>query len=245
MTLFLASVRDEAEAEIALLNRADIVDLKEPARGALGAVDRGATSNIVSFVAGRVCVSATIGDLPMQPEMIRDAVLERAACGVDYVKFGLFPGGDQQGCLDALRPVAWRVHLILVLFTDRLPAFDAISAAAAMGASGIMLDTADKRTGSLVTHLGLREIACFITEARAHGLMVGVAGSIAVADVPELLALAPDLLGFRGALCHGSRNASLDAAACAAIRALIPEGHPVAETRPRARMSGAAAQALC
>jgi (5-formylfuran-3-yl)methyl phosphate synthase len=38
MTLFLASVRDEAEAEIALLNRADIVDLKEPAHGALGAV---------------------------------------------------------------------------------------------------------------------------------------------------------------------------------------------------------------
>ena len=52
-----------------------------------------------------------------------------------------------------------------------------------------MLDTAGSGTGSLVTHLGLREIACFITEARAHGLMVGVAGSIAVADVPELLRL--------------------------------------------------------
>src|SRR6476659_6121665 len=245
MTLFLASVRDEAEAEIALLNRADIVDLKEPAHGALGAVDCGATSRIASFIAGRVCVSATIGDLPMQPEMIREAVLERAACGVDYVKFGLFSGGDQQGCLDALRPVARRVHLILVLFADRLPAFNAVSAAAAMGASGIMLDTADKRASSLLTHLGLREIARFITEAKAHGLMVGVAGSLAVADVPDLLALAPDLLGFRGALCHGARNTSLDAAACAAIRSLIPESHPNAETRPRARMSGAADQALC
>jgi dihydroneopterin aldolase len=36
MTLFLASVRDEAEAAIALLARADIIDLKEPGRGALG-----------------------------------------------------------------------------------------------------------------------------------------------------------------------------------------------------------------
>jgi (5-formylfuran-3-yl)methyl phosphate synthase len=245
MTLFLASVRDEAEAEIALLNRADIIDLKDPSQGALAAVPADIARSVVSLVAGRVAVSTTIGDLPMQPEMIRGAVLERAACGVNYVKFGLFPEGGQQGCLDALRPVARRVHLILVLFADRPPAFDAVSAAAAMGASGIMLDTADKRAGSLLAHLGLREIARFIAEAKAHGLMVGLAGSLAVADVPEMLALAPNLIGFRGALCHGSRNASLDAAACAAIRALIPGSHPDAETRPRARMSGAAAQALC
>jgi uncharacterized protein (UPF0264 family) len=245
MTRFLASVRDEAEAEIALLNRADFIDLKDPSQGALGAVPADTARSIVSFVAGRVRMSATIGDLAMQAEMIRDAVFERAACGVDYVKLGLLPGRDQQGCLDALRPVARHVHLILVLFADRLPAFDAISAAAAMGAFGIMLDTADKRAGSLLSHLGLREIARFITEAKAHGLMVGLAGSLAVADVSALLALAPDLLGFRGALCHGSRNASLDAAACAVIRALIPLSNSGAETRPRARMSGAAAQALC
>ena len=39
MTLFLASVRDVAEAETALLAGADIIDLKDPAQGALGAVD--------------------------------------------------------------------------------------------------------------------------------------------------------------------------------------------------------------
>lgn len=245
MTLFLASVRDEAEAEIALHADADIIDLKEPARGALGAVERGTTSSIVSVVAGRVPVSATIGDLPMQPKIIRDAVLERAACGVGYVKFGLFPGGDPQGCLRALRGVAGRVPLILVLFADCLPNFDAVAAARAMGASGIMLDTADKRSGSLLTHLGLYEIARFITEVKANGLRVGLAGSLAVADVPDLLAVGPDLLGFRGALCRGFRSASLDAAACAAIRALIPGRHRDAETRPRARMSGAAARALC
>src|SRR5712691_8352699 len=39
MTKFLASVRDVSEAEIALAAGADIIDLKEPARGALGAVE--------------------------------------------------------------------------------------------------------------------------------------------------------------------------------------------------------------
>ena len=245
MTLFLASVRDEAEAAIALRARADIIDLKEPRRGALGALDGETTRSIVSLIGGRVPVSATIGDLPMQPETIGAAVLEKAACGVDYVKFGLFPDRDARRCLDALHPLARQVNLIVVLFADRLPDFDAVAAAAAMGAAGIMLDTADKGSGSLLAHLDPRQLANFVREAKSRGLMVGFAGSLTAADVAELLPLAPDLLGFRGALCNGSRGASLDPTACAAIRALIPENRPAAESKLPARMSEAPAQALC
>ena len=244
MTLFLASVRDEAEAAIALLAGGDVIDLKEPRRGALGALDRETTRSIVSFIGGRVAVSATIGDVPMHPETIGDAVLEKAACGVDYVKFGLFPDSDARCCLDALRPVALRVPLIVVLFADRLPDFDAVAAAAAMGAAGIMLDTADKSSGSLLAHLDLGRLLSFVAQAKAHGLTVGLAGSLAATDVPELLPLAPDLLGFRGALCRGLRSASLDPAACATIRALIPESRLAAATEAP-RVSEAAAQALC
>jgi uncharacterized protein (UPF0264 family) len=245
MTLFLASVRDAAEAETALLANADIIDLKDPAQGALGAVDLETTRRAVALIAGRVPVSATIGDLPMQPEAIRNAVIERASCGIDYVKFGLFPGGDPQACFQALRPIAPRVRLILVLFADALPAFDAVSAAAEIGATGIMLDTADKHAGSLLTHLDTSDIVRFVAHAKAQGLMAGLAGSLRGADVPKLLTLSPDLLGFRGALCRGQRSASLDPASCASIRALIPHVESLAETTPTARMTEADAQALC
>jgi uncharacterized protein (UPF0264 family) len=245
MTLFLASVRDEAEAAIALLARADIIDLKEPRRGALGALDRDTARNIVSLIGGSTTVSATIGDLPMHVETIGAAVLEKAACGVDYVKFGLFPDGNAQRCLDALHPLALRVPLIVVLFADRLPDFDAVAAAAAMRAAGIMLDTADKSSGSLLAYLAPRQLASFVTQAKSHGLTVGLAGSLTAADVPELLPLSPDLIGFRGALCNGFRGASLDPAACAAIRNLIPENRPAADSKLPARMSEAPAQALC
>ena len=170
MTLFLASVRDVAEAEIARLAGADIIDLKDPAQGALGAVDSETTRSVVDLIAGRVPVSTTIGDLPMQSEAIRGAVIERAACGVDYVKFGLFPGGDPQACFQALRPIALRVRLILVLFADALPAFDAVAAASDMGAAGIMLDTADKHAGSLLTHLDPSGIDDFVAHAKDAGL---------------------------------------------------------------------------
>jgi dihydroneopterin aldolase len=140
--------------------------------------------------------------------------------------------------------VALRVPLIVVLFADHLPDFDAVATAAAMGAAGIMLDTADKSSGSLLAHLDAGQLMNFVTQAKAHGLTVGLAGSLTAADVPELLPLAPDLLGFRGALCLGRRSASLDLAACAAIRTLIPESRPAAETEP-SRVSEAPPQALC
>lgn len=241
MTLFLASVRTEAEAEIALRARADIVDLKDPAHGALGALDRATTKAIVSAVAGRVPVSATIGDLPMRPPAIREAVLDRSACGVDFVKLGLFPDGDPQGCLDGLRTVARSVRLIIVLFADRWPGLDAVAAAARMGACGIMLDTAGKGSGALLEHLDLQDVARFVAKAKAHRLTAGISGSLTGAEIPALLALQPDLLGFRGALCRASRNSSLDPDACAAIRALIPEASPALVLRPKSGLREAAA----
>jgi dihydroneopterin aldolase len=178
----------------------------------------------------------------MEPERILSAVEDRVALGVEFVKIGLFPGGDARASLAALRPLAERAPLVLVLFADAMPAFDAVTAAAAIGARGVMLDTAEKSFGSLRTHLGVRDLFTFVASAKAHGLLAGLAGSLARDDVAPLLALRPDLLGFRGALCQGSRNAALDADACAAIRALIPAAGPRASLT---ELPEAEAQALC
>src|SRR5262245_29278297 len=65
-TLFLASVRDAAEAELAIGAGADIVDLKDPEGGALGALPPATIEACVRAIGGRVPVSATIGDLPLE-----------------------------------------------------------------------------------------------------------------------------------------------------------------------------------
>ena len=214
MTRFLVSVRDVAETETALAAGADIIDLKDPAKGALGALDPAAIASCVTRIAGRAEVSATVGDLPMRAATIRGAVRKIAALGVDHVKLGLFPEGDAERCLSLLAVETQRVSLILVIFADALPR---------IGAFGVMLDTAGKDGSSLPDHLPLAALARFVTDARAEGLLVGLAGSLKASHVPKLLALQPDLLGFRGALCEGqARGAGLDAGACAAIRALVP-----------------------
>jgi (5-formylfuran-3-yl)methyl phosphate synthase len=222
MTLFLASVRSIAEAEIALGARADIIDLKEPTRGALGAVARETVAETVRLVGGRALTSATVGDLPMRPEILAEAIGRTADCGVDFVKFGIIADQASEACLQALAPLAAKVRLIGVLFADALHQ-GAISVLAQIGAAGVMLDTREKARGSLLDHLDLLRLRRLVAEIRDAGMLAGLAGSLRADHVPPLLRLEPNLLGFRGALCaDGARIGPISQAACLRIRAMIP-----------------------
>ena len=86
----LASVASLAETQQALDLGADILDLKDPTKGALGAWPQALLAQAVRLVAGRVPVSATVGDLPMEPSLLLEAAHATAATGVDIVKLGFF-----------------------------------------------------------------------------------------------------------------------------------------------------------
>ena len=224
MTKMLASVTGEEEAEIAISAGADIIDLKDPKAGALGALATETVRRTVAAIAGRRLTSAVCGDLPMQPETIRAKVEEIAATGVDYVKIGFFASENASVCSEILQPNARKTKLIAVLFADLAPDFEILSRFASNGFHGVMVDTADKAKGRLLDHLPPARIAAFVDRARALGLTVGLSGSLETPDIPRLLPFAPDFLGFRGALCgEGSRTRSIDAEAVKQIRALIPE----------------------
>jgi dihydroneopterin aldolase len=224
MTKMLASVTGVAEAEIAISGGADIIDLKDPKAGALGAVAADAIRQTVSSVAGRRATSAVCGDLPMEPEIIRAKAEEIAATGVDFVKVGFFPSGNIAACSAALAPLAARTKLIAVMFADLAPDFEFLPLFAKDGFHGAMVDTAQKAKGRLLDHLPPERIPVFVDRARSHGLAVGLSGSLEAPDIPRLLPFAPDFLGFRGALCDQSdRTAPLSAEAVSQIRDLIPE----------------------
>jgi dihydroneopterin aldolase len=221
--MLLASVTEPAEAEIALAGGADIIDLKDPAKGALGALTPAAVRATVSAIAGRRPVSAVIGDLPMEPDAIAAAAELMAETGVDYIKIGLFPGDGRQACIRALSPLARRTKIVGVMFADDEPDVALLPLMAECGFSGAMLDTARKGEGRLLDHADMGTLGEFVRACRAHALLAGLAGSLEAPDVPRLLLLAPDYLGFRGALCAAhDRTMSLDADAVSLIRGLIP-----------------------
>lgn len=215
----LASVADLDEVPVALAAGADILDLKDPRHGALGAWTLEALREAVAAFGGQRPLSATTGDLPMRPETVLAATRATAATGVDYVKVGFFAGGDPIGCAAALGEVEGLV--IAVLMADQEQDPDLVERIADAGLAGVMLDTADKRGGGLLAHRDLGQLRRFADRARARGLLTGLAGSLTVADVARLAPIEPDYLGFRGALCAGGRAGLLDPAACAALRQAV------------------------
>ena len=201
MTGMLSSVNSVAEALLVLDAAVDIIDLKQPALGALGALEAADVKRIVAAIDGRLPVSATIGDLPVQPEPVFNAVQAMAETGVDYIKIGFFPGDDWPGTVKKLSSLTQKHALIAVLFADTRPDLSIMRLLKAEGFSGVMLDTMNKRQGSLTQIMDAAELLHFVTQAKALQLLCGLAGSLRLADIPELLPLNADYLGFRGALC--------------------------------------------
>ena len=117
MIQMLASVRTLNEARAAAASGVDLIDLKEPRRGALGAVPLQEIFAIVAALRERwptLPISATIGDLPDSGEQwMAQQVSAVAATGVDYVKVGIERGPAAAGLLTRLATLPGR--------RDRLP----------------------------------------------------------------------------------------------------------------------------
>lgn len=212
MTRLLVSVRDADEALAAARAGADFIDLKDPAAGALGGLTPERIASIVAVLRAAhpgVPVSATIGDVPASE---RDTILRRvaavSACGVDYVKVGLMPGPEAAELLCELRQC--RAPVVPVLLADEGVDFALMGVVDAFPA--LMLDTADKRGGSLLDRIEPHVLARFIAQVQASGRMAGLAGALRADDVPLLCDLAPDFAGFRSAVCASGRASALEPA---------------------------------
>jgi (5-formylfuran-3-yl)methyl phosphate synthase len=222
MTLMLASVADAAEAGIALIEGADIIDLKDPAHPPLGAPDLATIHAAVAAVARRRPVSAVAGGPELPPPDIAAAAETLLRAGVDYVKLGLVPE-TAKATVEALRPLATKVNLVAVLFADLPHDFSLLGLLASAGFKGAMLDTAMKGGLRLLDHIDIPGLKRFVDLCHDTKLMAGLAGSLQPPDVARLLPLDPDILGFRGTLCVGhKRTQRIDAAQVKLVRALIP-----------------------
>jgi (5-formylfuran-3-yl)methyl phosphate synthase len=212
MTALLASVRSADEAIDAADAGADLIDLKEPNAGALGGVAIRDIAHIVREVRARYAlrpISATIGDLPNDAlDEIASRVIEVAATGVDYVKVGVSPGVGASACLRFLAGLPAAV--VPVLLSDSGVDRGLAALAARLGFVGIVFDTARKDGRTLFDCCDIDGLASCIADARSCGAMTAVAGSLGWGDLDSIRLLAPDIAGFRGALCDQGRVGRID-----------------------------------
>ncbi len=227
MTGMLASVNGLKEAKLILNTTIDIIDLKQPEQGALGALSTEDVSIIVNAVNHQKPVSATVGDLPMQADIVYKAVKAMAETGVDYIKIGFFPGGNWQDTISSLSSISQQGYkLIAVLFADTNPDINTIESFKQAGFYGVMLDTMNKTNGSLLQVMDITDIKQFVSQAKSAQLLCGLAGSLKQQDITELISLNADYLGFRGALCRKNiRTSELDIDAINSILNFFSTAH--------------------
>src|SRR3990170_7567664 len=99
----MISVRDETEAAAAVAGGADIIDIKNPNEGSLGAQPPHVITAIVKAVPPAIPVSASIGDVPNLPGTVALAGLGAALCGVRFVKVGLLGARNPEEAVGLLR----------------------------------------------------------------------------------------------------------------------------------------------
>ncbi|WP_457103835.1 (5-formylfuran-3-yl)methyl phosphate synthase [Methylobacterium sp. P5_C11] len=213
----LVSVRDPAEAEAARFAGADLIDAKDPERGALGALEVGVVHEIVARVSGGAVTSAVADPAPA-------SVAALARTGVDWVKTGVDQARRRDAAALSALAAAAPGRLIAVLFAEDGPAAALVPDLAAAGFAGAMIDTAGKQGARLPDLAAPADLSAFTAACRAHGLMSGLAGSLRIIDISGLGAHRPDYLGFRGGLCRDfdRRNGIDPLRVVEALRALRP-----------------------
>jgi (5-formylfuran-3-yl)methyl phosphate synthase len=246
MTLMLATVVDAVEARIAFDGGADVIDFSDPGRGALGAVAVETIAAAVATIGRPRAISAALA-LPCDPDTLKTLAQALSAAGVDTLR--LAAQADTLGRLNAtLSALAQEISLVGVLFADLDPDFGTLGRLAGIGFRGALLDAGEKGGKRLLDHLPPPRIEAFCRRCRDLGLAAWLAGSLQSPDVPRLLIVEPDVLGFRSALClRGRRDGPLDPRRVALIRDLIPRvpspgvpspGSPSGDGRLNKRLTG-------
>ena len=224
----LVSVRNVEEAMAALAGGADWIDLKEPDRGTLGAVDAATAGDVVACVAGRVPISAAAGELTeWSVERSRGQL---AAPGLSYLKLGLANcrGLDWRSTLRGVQQeiAYYYMQLVAVIYADDLAA-DSPRAEEIVEFAGdaecpwVLVDTFDKTGGALGDHLSPTELRTLLESLRRTGRRTVVAGSLTCESIAALPMELVNMVAVRGAACEGSRRGMVCVERVAQLRALL------------------------
>ncbi len=205
ITELLVSVRSREEAVLAARAGVDVIDFKEPSDGPLAPVQPHVWQAAVrELPAARL--SAALGE--------SSTAIELATFVPDSFRFAkVGPSGFQE--ISQLQqlwqslPLPESVELVPVAYADHeqagcCEASEVLRAVIACRRSRLLIDTFLKDGRSLTDHLSLTQLTNLLTQARAAGVWVALAGSIRLEQAECLhgLGIVPDCWGVRGDVCR-------------------------------------------
>jgi uncharacterized protein (UPF0264 family) len=214
----LISPANEKEAKEAIAGGADIIDVKNPAEGALGANYPWVIRNIRAITPSNLKVSCTVGEVPNLPGSISLAAFGAATLGVDYIKVGLYGVKTADAACHLLESVNRaakecnpKVKVVATAYADAkiIGSIDPLllpKIACKAKVDIAMIDTHLKDGKTILDHLSIDQLSSFVDSAHSFGLEVALAGSLRKEDLPVVYDLGADIAGLRGAACtRGNR----------------------------------------
>lgn len=215
----LVSVRSADEVAAALAGGADLIDVKEPARGALAPAEAEVVAAVIEAVNGRVPVSAALGE--WSPNAITEAHWH-LELKLNYVKWGLAgyaptPGWGED-LLDTRRELPVGMEMVAVAYADwerakSVPVEEVVKFAKRFRFKAFLLDTWGKDGKTLLDFMKPAEVTEVIESLKRVYTTVAIGGSLRPEHVKQLKGAAPDYYAVRSSVCAaGKRDGVIDAA---------------------------------
>jgi len=214
----LVSIWYPEEFYDAVMGGADIVDIKDPSAGSLGAPKPGVVKKVVNIAnsMGVKCeLSAAVGDVKCCSSTVRIAAYFLALMKLNYIKVGIETNGINAAYDIAENVVkgakeAGHSKVILVGYADfkRVKSINPLNLpeiAYKVEADGVMIDTRVKDGTNTFDHLTLGYLKQFVVKAKERELIVALAGGLRKEHVKLAYKLGFDVIGVRTAACSGGR----------------------------------------
>jgi len=198
---------------------ADIIDVKKPSEGSLGANFPWVIQEIKK-IAGKKPVSAAIGDNEYKPGTAALSAYGAAHAGADFIKVGLmFDGTDRaRDVIEAVTTAVKREfpekYVVIAAYSDfqrmgTISPFAISQLVADAGADVAMIDTGIKDGKSTFAFMDEEALTRFVEQNRDLGLQTALAGSLKFEDLDALKRINPEIIGVRGMVCGGDRTATI------------------------------------
>ena len=223
MSQLLVSVRSIEEARVALKSGVDILDVKEPSRGALGAASVDTIRGIARLAREPCPVSVALGELvdfqPYEPDDLSH---------VQLAKVGLAHCADvvdwRTRWRQAVESLPEKVSRVAVAYADQptahSPAWQAVlDKAVDLGCAVLLVDTFHKNRGRLLDWMPMSDLEQVVRAVRGARLRCALAGSLTKDDIARIRQVIDvDVYAVRGAACVGGRDGCVSEAAIHALQ---------------------------
>ena len=205
-TKLLISVKNIQEIE-KIKDFADIVDLKNPKDGALGAWKEEQIKKALFKYSTFTVLSATIGNL-YQTDLIKKQILRLDTLGLDYIKVGFFKESvdNFRDFLEIFKD-NFKTKLVLVLFAENKKIISYVrsnlNTISNIGFYYLLIDTFNKQNKGIFDLINYAYLKDLVSLLNQNNLKIGLAGKVNRSQFSKILGIRPNLFGVRSAVCEG------------------------------------------